>query len=252
MTLAHPGDSHKHSLQILNQLYEYDDFMSSIRSMVDLGCGSGEDLIWWATRTTRDDSSQPLNIRCTGIDIKSNPALSESSYLNVVYHQGSFEDSFIAHPGGFDVLWCHDAFQFAIDPIKTLSHWWHMTSDGGMLALTVPVTQQVYLRKISYHLSSGCYYHHTLVSLIYMLATTGWDCRSGFFQQLPQDPWIRVVVYKSAQEPRNPKTTTWYDLCDAKLLPESADRSIQAHGYLRQQDLVVPWLDHSLSWLGKV
>ena len=59
---AHPGDSHQHSLETLNQLYEYDDFMLSLRTMVDLGCGSGDDLAWWATRTTRDDNPQPLNI----------------------------------------------------------------------------------------------------------------------------------------------------------------------------------------------
>jgi hypothetical protein len=90
-----------------------------------------------------------------------------------------------------------------------------------------------------------------MVSLIYMLAVAGWDCRNGFFQQQSGDPWIRAVVYRTDQEPRDPKKTTWYDLIDSGLLPESAERSIMAHGYLRQQDLVVPWLDHSLAWMGK-
>ena len=38
------GDSHKHSLETLNALYQYDDFMSSIGTLVDLGCGNGDDL----------------------------------------------------------------------------------------------------------------------------------------------------------------------------------------------------------------
>ena len=60
--LANPAQSHAHSQQTLNALYEYDDFMESIATMVDLGCGTGLDLEWWATRTTRDDNPQPLNI----------------------------------------------------------------------------------------------------------------------------------------------------------------------------------------------
>ena len=58
-----PGDSHQHSLGTLTQLYEYDDFMLSLRNMVDLGCGPGDDLAWWASRTVRDDNPKPLNIK---------------------------------------------------------------------------------------------------------------------------------------------------------------------------------------------
>ena len=51
-----------------NALYEHDDFMESINTLVDLGCGSGQDLERWATATTRDDGVTPLNIRCVGVD----------------------------------------------------------------------------------------------------------------------------------------------------------------------------------------
>jgi hypothetical protein len=91
-----------------------------------------------------------------------------------------------------------------------------------------------------------------MVSLIYMLALTGWDCRAGFFQQKAGDPWIRAVVYKTNDPVLPVKTTTWYELAEKKRLSETAEHSIQAHGYLRQQDLVVPWLDHNLTWMGKV
>jgi SAM-dependent methyltransferase len=251
MKFTHPGDSHLHSLQTLNQLYEYDDFMASIRSMVDLGCGSGDDLAWWATRTTRDDVPEPLNIRCTGIDLVPDRRVSRQ-LLNVVYATQDFEQEIIPHPGGFDVLWCHDAFQYCISPLATLSRWWHMTSTGGMLALAVPVTQRVHQRQLSYELHSGCYYHHTLVSLMHMLAMSGWNCRQGFFKQTAQDVWIHAVVYKSSQEPLDPKTTSWHDLSRLELLPESADRSIYAHGYLRQQDLILPWIDKSLAIMSQL
>jgi len=245
MTFAHPEDSHLHSLHVLNRLYEYDDFMASIKTVLDLGCGLGDDLAWWATRTTRDENPQPLNIRCTGIDLA--PELSLTSrHSNVFYQSGDFEDTIPAPPEGFDVLWCHDSFQYAHAPVATLSRWWHLASPGAMLYLAVPVTQRVHRGQLDYHLPSGSYYHYTMVNLIYMLATAGWDCRGGFLRQSPMDPWIHAVVYKSMHAPQDPKTITWHALSELKLLPESADRSIFAHNYLRQQDLVVPWLDHSL------
>jgi len=242
---AHPGDSHQHSLETLDQLYRYDDFMLSLRSMIDLGCGTGDDLVWWATRTTRDDNPQPLNIQCHGVDLQEG-LLAAQEYPNISYHQHNFEEPLTAPDGGYDVLWCHDAFQYAVNPIQTLSRWWHIASPGGMLSLTVPVTQQIHRRQISCVLNNGCYYHHTMVSLMYMLATAGWDCAGGFFKQLPSEPWIHAVVYRSEQAPQPPREVTWHTLAEQNLLPESAVQSIYAHSALRQQDLIVPWIDHSL------
>jgi SAM-dependent methyltransferase len=241
----HPGDSHLHSLETLNQLFEYDDFMLSIRTLVDLGCGNGDDLAWWATRETRDDVPEPLNIECVGVDLGENLPIAHD-YKNITYQRGNFEDQLHAPKDGFDILWCHDAFQFARDPIKTLSNWWHIASPGGMLSITIPVTQEIHRRQLSYELPSGCYYHHTMVSLMYMLATAGWDCGSGFFKQMPGDPWLHAIVYRSEHAPQNSRETTWHSLVDLNLLPESAAKSIYNHNALRQQDLVVPWVDHSL------
>ena len=245
MTFIHPGDSHRHSLQTLNRLYEYDDFMASIKTVLDIGCGTGDDLEWWATRTTRDEVPQPLNIQCTGIDLAPDLALTKK-YNTVFYQSGNFEDIIPASSGGFDVLWCHDSFQYVHAPVKTLSNWWHLASTGAMLYLAVPVTQRIHRNQLDYHLPSGCYYHHTMVSLIYQLATAGWDCGTGFFRQASTDTWIHAVVYKSTHAPQDPTITTWHSLSELGLLPESAMKSIHAHNYLRQQDLVIPWIDHSL------
>jgi hypothetical protein len=167
-------------------------------------------------------------------------------YNNVFYQSGDFENTIATTPLGFDVLWCHDAFQYAHAPVATLSQWWHLASTGAMLYLAIPTTQRVHRNQLDYYLPSGAYYHHTMVSLIYMLATAGWDCGTGFFKQVSNDSWIHAVVYKSSHKPLDPKTTTWHKLSDLKLLPLSAEKSIQAHNYLRQQDLIVPWIDHSL------
>ena len=245
MTFIHPGDSHRHSLETLNQLYEYDDFMASIKSVLDLGCGTGDDLAWWATRTTRGDEAEPLNIRCTGVDLANELSLTKR-HNNVFYQSSDFETVLPLLPQGFDVLWCHDSFQYAQSPVTTLSRWWNLASPGAMLYLAVPMTQRIHRNQLDYYLPAGCYYHYTMVNLIYMLATAGWDCCSGFFKQKPNDSWIHAAVYKSGHEPLDPKTTSWHTLSELKLLPESATRSVFKHNYLRQQDLVVPWIDHSL------
>lgn len=238
------------SLKILNALHQYDDFMESIQSVVDLGCGAGHDLEWWANCATRDETPQPLNIQCVGVDILDQLPMAHN-HRNVTYQRVDFETTINPSKNLFDVLWCHDSFQYCINPLTTLTKWKDIASDGAMLVIAIPQSLQIQRNQLSHHLLSGVFYHHTIVSLMYMLAVTGWDCRSGFFQQETADPWIRAVVYKTNQAPMNPKTTTWYDLLETNLLPESAERSIMAHGYLKQQDLLVPWLDKSLSWLGK-
>jgi ubiquinone/menaquinone biosynthesis C-methylase UbiE len=239
------SDSHNHSLDVLNQLQKYDDFMYSIATLVDLGCGTGDDLKWWATRTTTDEPPVPLNIKCTGVDLAEQLPVTKN-HKNISYQKCDFETVIDASSKGFDILWCHDAFQFALNPVQTLSRWWNMTSPGGMLYIGVPTTQRIHRRQLDYYLPTGNYYHYSMVSLMYMLATAGWDCRSGFFKQSPNDNWLHAIVYKSEHEPLDPKTASWYRLAELKLLPESADASINLHGYLEQQDLVVPWIDHSL------
>lgn len=239
------------STKILSVLREHDDFMESIQTLVDLGCGNGEDLVWWATQTTREDNPQPLNIRCWGVDVL--PQLSVAQkHDNITYQPTDFETVVYPPKDLFDILWCHDAFQYCLDPIGTLTKWRTIASTGAMLVVAVPETMQIRQNHMAHYLPSGVFYHHSVVSLMYMLAITGWDCCNGFFQQQANDPWIRAVVYNTDQEILNPKTTTWYDLIQQKRLPQSAEQSVQAHGYLRQKDLVLPWLDHSLNCLGKV
>jgi SAM-dependent methyltransferase len=243
-------ESHAHSLKTLNMLYEYDDFMSSIGTLVDLGCGSGLDLEWWATRTTRDDNPEPLNIDCIGVDLL--PQLSVAKkYSNITYQSTDFETQINPKKDKlFDVLWCHDAFQYAINPIATLSQWWHIANDGAMLALVLPQTTSFKSKQNIITQETGVYYHHTVVSLIHMLSVAGWDCAGGFFKKQPDDMWLHAVVYKSQHKPMDPKTTTWYELADRKLLPESAEQCIKRFGELKQQELLVSWLDKSLMHLG--
>lgn len=249
MMFSRPGESHQHSLKTLNMLASYDDFMESIATVVDLGCGSGEDIEWWATRTSRSEPYTPLNIRCTAVDQFDTLKIAKK-YPNLTYQPTNFEERVTAPAEKFDILWCHDAFQYVTNPLATLNKWWHIASDGGMLAIIVPQTTNFYQKKQLFTQSSGCYYHYTLVNLMHMLAVNGWDCREGFFLKEPNDVWLHAVVYKSEHEPMDPRTTTLFDLIDKNLLPQSAVDSINAHGYISQSNLVLPWLDRGLNWMG--
>ena len=251
MIFRNDTERHQHSLQTLNALAEYDDFMESIGSLVDLGCGTGEDLEWWATKTTRDEVPVPLNIRCIGVDII-NASSKFKKNPNMIYQKCDFEKiDTLPTKTKFDVLWCHDAFQYCINPLATLAKWNAIAEDGGMLVMAVPQTTNMDIRHLSFVQPSGCFYHHTLVSLMHMLAINGWDCKSGFFLKQPDDDFIHVIAYKSNHAPMDPKTTTWYDLVKKDLLPETAATSIHRHGMVRQQDLLLQWIDKSLSWMGQ-
>jgi hypothetical protein len=250
MTFRNPEESHAHSLETLNCLYEHDDFMASVDTLIDLGCGAGLDVEWWATRTTRDDNREPLNIKCTGLDLL--PELSiASKYPNITYQYNNFEEQiFTQKKKKYDVLWCHDAFQYAVNPLGTLKLWWSIAEPGAMLTLILPQTTNVEFRKLSFAQPNGCYYHYTIVNLIHMLAVSGWDCSTGFFKKSPTDPWLHAVAYRSEHPPLDLKTS-WYQLSDLGLLPETAMHSIQRHGHVVQDELVLPWLDQSRTWFGQ-
>lgn len=243
--------SHAHSLETLNWLYEHDDFMASIDTLIDLGCGAGLDLEWWASRTTRDENPEPLNIKCTGLDLNNN-LIVENRYSNIVYQHNDFEKQiYLSKKKKYDVLWCHDAFQYAINPLATLKLWWEIAEPGAMLCLILPQTTNIEHRRLSFVQPNGCYYHHSIVSLIHMLAVSGWDCNSGFFKKSPTDPWLHAVVYRSDLGPQDVAKTSWYQLAEQNLLPKSAAESVQRHGYVVQDELVLPWLDKNLTWFGQ-
>jgi hypothetical protein len=246
-----PQASHEHSLKTLNMFYEFDDFMESIGSVADLGCGADAlDSIWWATRTTRDDVPEPLNIKVLSVDLFPTIDRSIFSQGDISYY-GTNIEQWRETKRPFDLLWCHNTFQYMTNPMQCLSNWWHLANTHSMLVLIVPQATTIEAGQQAFDQYSGCYYNHTLVSLMHMLAVNGWDCGSGFFYKQANDPWLHAAVYKSSREPMDPKKTSWYDLMEAGLLPESANKSILRHGYLRQRDLTLKWLDGTLVWYGQ-
>lgn len=240
--------SHEHSLETLNLLYEYDDFMESIGRLADLGCGSkGKDLEWWATRTTRDETQTPLGIRCVGMDICDGL---EYKHKNVAFQKCNIES--INEPTKkFDLLWCHDTFQYLLNPYKALANWKSIANQDAMLILMIPQNTNVEYHRQNFDFPLGHFYNYTLSSLIYMLAVNGWDCNGGFFKKDPGNKWISAIVYNSEIQPMDPMETDWYDLLETGLLPETAVQSITKYGYVCQTELILPWLDKSLSWMAQ-
>ena len=240
-----PHEKHEHSFKnVLSYMYEYDDFMDSVGRVIDLGCDvEATDMLWWANATTRDETQTPLGIKCVGVNT--------FEKLNVKHNNISYQNHDIESLNRvkrtFDIVWCYDQLQYLLNPYQALSNWWHIAEKDAMLVIAVPQTVNTEYHIQEYNLSLGHKYHYTMPQLIYMLAVSGWDCRSGFFKKTPGDSWLYAIVYKSNVEPIDPKETNIYKLAEqTELLPQCAVDGIHKYGKLRQRDLILPWLDKSL------
>ena len=234
-------ESHQHSRDVLDMLYQYDTFMDSIEVVADMGCGAGLDIDWFARLTTRDDPPEPHNYVCYAVDRNINQI--ESDVLknkNVVVLPGDFTDIFI--PRKLDLVWSHDSFQFSINPLKTLSHWNHMMNINGMLVLNVPIHTTYSYDRLQTRSFSGAFFTYNICNMMYMLATCGFDCRDCYIYAAPNYGWIHFCVYKN-YEPLDPAATTWFDLAEKGLISDSAMQSLNKWGHVRQEDLMFTWLD---------
>lgn len=219
--------------------------MESVGTVLDIGHGNGHDLNWWATRTTDLDDMTPLNIKCTGIDIE-DKFDSKYNHHNIETVKDNFEDSKLKH-SQFDVIYAHNVLQYAVNPLQTLRHWWDLARDNAMLVIAVPSSTFIQYNTIIADQHSHDYYHWSLVSLIHHLAVNGWDCKDGFFKQERNSPWIYAVAYKQPNFKKlDYRTTTWFDLAEQELLPETAVDSLNQWNFVRQQDLKVMWLNKQI------
>jgi hypothetical protein len=137
-----------------------------------------------------------------------------------------------------------------VNPLQTLKNWNSMLTEGGMLTIILPQTTNIQYNKQAFSTPNCHYFNYTISNLIYMLGVNGFDCASGFFQQDINDPWLKVVVYKSDIEPMNPRETSWMDLVETNLLPKSVVDSINRHGYVEQHEVTLTWLDKTNQWFG--
>jgi len=238
----------RHSLSILNLIQQYDTFLESIRYVADMGCGTGDDINWWATLMNNDEPQKPYDFKCFAVDSDAGKLAQVPNLKNIHKINSKFDSEFL-FPVPIDFIWAHDSLQYSINPLHTLRMWNGYLNINGMLALSVPQHTGIeYGRQYSKGYS-GCFYHYTPINLIYMLAVNGFDCRDAYLLKRFQDPWIQLAVYKTDVPPMDPETTSWFDIIDAGLLHPSIVNSINANGYLKQEEIVMPWLDKELYFI---
>jgi len=237
-------DSHAHSLEVLDTIYGYDSFLDGIQTIADLGCGQGLDSHWWATLQTRDDPPEPRNFLVYAVDqdiSKIEPHVLENK--NVIPFKGDFEAKIL--PKKVDLIWSHDTFQYARNPIKCLASWKNSLNVNGMLVMMVPQTTYLKNNRLQIETHHGQYYSYNILNLIYLLAISGFDCNDAYFYRKENSPWLYAAVYASSYDPM-PEHTTWYELAEKKLINDYLVASVNKYGHARLDDLVVRWLDRGL------
>lgn len=242
-------ESHNHSLEVLNILYEYDSFLDSLEFVADYGCGFGLDTQWWATLKTRDDPPEPRNYKVYAIDkdkSKVSPDILKTP--NVHFFNADFDSGDLVIPRKIDFLWCHNSFQYVTSPITTLKNWNSNMNVNGMMILIFPQQTHYAYNRLQSHGHNYSYFNHNIVSLMYMLAVNGFDCNDAYFKKEENSPWLYAAVYKSDIEPMDPKTTSWYNLADKNLLNDSVVSCLNKYGYVKQEEIVVNWLDKDFSF----
>jgi SAM-dependent methyltransferase len=231
-----------HSQSVLAEIRNYDAFLDSLKTIADMGCGTGEDIAWWATLTTRDDPPKPYNFNCFAVE-KNESKLAQVPDLPNLHKLNKDFNSYPLIPVSVDLMWAHDSLQYSQNPLETLKVWNRSMTVNGMLVISVPQSNGVEYNRYYSRTYEHCFYNYTPTTLIYMLAVNGFDCRDAYLLKRFQDPWIQMAVYKSDVEPMDPATTSWQDLIDKNLLHPTIVNSIRKHGHIRQEEIVMPWLD---------
>lgn len=220
------------------------DFMDSLSVIADMGCGKGNDAAAWADRI--DPDGKPRKLFVFAVD-KVLQLDNHNRRSNLRFIKEDFSATSIAK-NKVDVLWCYNSFQYATDPVKTLRHWYDIMNENGLLYIAIPQTNYIDdLSRWQMITQNGCFWPHNIASLIYLLATCGFDCRDGHFKQRRHEQMIHCCVYKSPHKPIVLDQANLYYLDEVKLLPESISKSIQKFGCIKHEYLQLRWLDETIS-----
>ena len=162
--------SHEHSRFVLDRLAEHTDFLRSLRTIVDVGSGAGLDARWWA------DTIGNLNItNHTVYAVDRDEKSFDSSLLtnNIQTLTQDYEQLTLPKPA--DLIWCHNSFQYCLNPLQTLKQWNLQMKTDAMLVLTVPLHVGYKYNRLQTRSYSGCYYSYNICNIIHMLAVNGFD-----------------------------------------------------------------------------
>ena len=240
-------DSHNHSLYVMELLNQYDDFKRSIDSVLDIGCGDGLDLQYWASLcdiTEEGELGPPLNINCVGLTNNIRGPLrsiaQNHSNISVVEHDFNQIDWLPFSERKFDIVWCHDVLQYAHNPMNLLKNINNNMAENSMLYLAVPSTVNVVYRQFKNYTFADQINTFTLTQLIYLLALNGFDCADAYFKKEAYEDVIEVITYKTGEPSWN---SSWYELDEMGRLSENMSQIVNRIGYLTDNGLVTKWLD---------
>jgi SAM-dependent methyltransferase len=239
------SQSHQHSLETLEQLNEFIEFKRSIKSLLDLGCGSGFDLNYWASLEDGDeDTPKRLDINCIGLSDKINSDLEAVAIKNknVTLKQHDFNlDYEIPIGKKVDVIWCHNVLQYCHSPLMILQSVSNTLTKNGMLYLCVPSTINVNYGRFKNYTYDHQFNTFTATQLIYLLALCGFDCDDFYLKKEKHQDLIQIITYKN----RDPfaANSTWYELLEAGCFSNNIKDIIMSYGYLTDQGLITKWLD---------
>jgi hypothetical protein len=236
-------DSHDHSLRILDLVYCYDSFMDSVTTVCDMGCGAGMDIKWWAECESRDDPPIKRNYICYGVDKDGSVVDGAMLPPNVTVLVDNFET--VITPRKIDIMWSHDSFQYAMNPLQTLQNWNKNMNTNGMLVLSLPQLTGYFNNRLVTRSYNHVFYNHNVLTMLYMLGVTGFDAKDLYVYKVKGDPWINIVTYKTGEIMESPDKVTWYDLIEKDMVHESIVKSMTKFNYIRQEDLIFSWVDQN-------
>lgn len=244
------SNSHKHSLRTLNHISKYEDYLFGVRTIYDMGSGSGLDANWWARLHYKsNDKLIPFNFNVVGVDYQKPIVKHYPNNLRFIKHDMEEYDEGIQT----DIIWSHDSFRFVMDPIKTLKAWHRQLNPNGMLCIITPQTYNVTHGKAVVRTYSQNFYQWTITNLIYILAVCGFDLRDNRFWKEPNDPWLYLIAYKGENKPfDNPREANWYKLVERNCLPEDIVKSIKLFGYLKQETMRSHWINGEFCFWDRV
>ena len=237
--LDNPASSNLHSRNYLEQIFQFEEMMESIDSVLDVGCAKGHDSSYWAEAGTVDEDGNllPLNIQVTAID-KENTFDDEYKHENIKFVQTDWID--FQSKEQYDVIWAHNVLHQAHDPLKFLHKMNSCCNLGGMMCLSFPTTINMFYGEPDIRIYDKATHHITIVNLIHMLALSGFDCNDAYFLKQPNSNIINALVYKETDKVYNYNDISIYELND--LLPLSMQDQLSRFGYLTNKRLFLTWL----------
>ena len=168
-------DSHANSIEALNILNRYQNFMDNINVVADMGSGYGLDALWWANLTKVDGT--PRNIQVNAVDLRLEWQ-SLPRHNNINYIEADFSNSGLKS-NSQDFLMAHNSLQFSISPIHTLLHWWDIMKPDAMLLVTLPYNFKIdnhrEFQKVNATHVNGSNFNLKIFNFIMILSANGFD-----------------------------------------------------------------------------